>query len=214
VSHFTDCDEFLEKTADGATATLGGFAARFGDKALGWMGKHKALTGLGALGLGAAGTLGMGQMMGGDRPGDTLSYKINKGLFGLTDRIRADEQFGESFSKTMGSNAADTLSELARDIVSKSVDTLKDTLQLSPARTQIFNVLREEDPDLASADSQTLMEAYNTMSSIAPNLSTDKNAVKSVLRMAVISGGGLDYQTIKGIADAETAINKAKETPR
>ncbi len=96
-------------------------------------------------------------------------------------------------------------------MVSKGYETIRDRLSLSPTRHKIFNALKKEDPDLAYADNKTLMEAYHTMSNIAPTLSTDKNAVKSVLRLAATSGGGLDYMTIKGIADAETAINKAKD---
>lgn len=191
---------------------IGGIAGDIGAlwrKLPGW---GKALTGVGALGLGALGATGIIQAMGGDRPGDTLSYRINKGMFGLTDRIRADEIAGESFARGLGSAAAESLVGLTQDIVGKGYDTLKDSLGLSPVRKKIFGALKKEDPILADTDNKTLMEAYHTMASIAPNLSTDKNAVKSVLRMAATAGGGLDYNTIRGIAEAETSINKARES--
>lgn len=164
------------------------------------------------IGLGAAalGTLGL---MGDKAPSaasNTISYRTNRGLFGLMDRVRADEEFGGSLAKGLGSAAADSIAGLARDVASKGVDTLKDSLSLSPIRHQIFNSLRKEDDILADADMKTLQEAYHTMAKIAPTLSTDKNAVKSVLRSAVMSGGGLDFSTIKGIADAEKAVNNTK----
>jgi hypothetical protein len=157
--------------------------------------------------LGAVGVLGA---MGGDAPSATLSYRVNKGLHGLLDRIKADETVGAAFASSVGKGLGDSMVGLTRDIVTKGYESLKDTLGLSPIRRKIFDTLRKEDLDIASADQKTLMEAYHTLASIAPNLSTDKNAVKSVLRLAATSGGGLDYMTIKGIADAETAINKAK----
>lgn len=176
-------------------------------KSLGTAGKVGV--GAGALGLGALSALGVGQVMGGDRPGDTMSYKINRGMHGLLDRIRADEQVGEAFAKGIGSASAESLMGLTKDIMSKGYDSMKDTLMLSPVRQKIFSVLRKEDDVINMADNNTLMEAYHTMANVAPNLSTDKNAVKSVLRMAATSGGGLDFVTIKGIADAEMSVAKA-----
>jgi len=173
-----------------------------------WWQKGLAGAGVvGGLGLGATGVLGA---LGGEQPSDTLSYRINKGMHGLLDRVRADEAIGESFAKRLGSNAADAFTGLTQDMVSKGFDTMKDTLALSPVRQKIFDVLKNEDEIIGMADNQTLMEAYHTMREVAPNLATDKNAVKSVLRMAATSGGGLDYNTIKGIADAEAAVMKAR----
>ena len=44
------------------------------------------------------------------------------------------------------------------------------------------------------------------MKNFAPTLSTDKNAVKSFLRQAVQHDGGVDFMSIKGLADAEAAV--------
>jgi len=171
---------------------------------------QKGLAGAGLLGLGGAATTGVLGAMGGGAPADTLSYRINRGLHSLTDRINADEAFAGAFAKGLGQNAANSLSALATDMVGKGYSTMKDTLALSPVRSKIFNVLKKEDEIIGSADNKTLMEAYHTMRQVAPNLATDKNAVKSVLRMAATSGGGLDYNTIKGIADAEASVMKVK----
>lgn len=221
MSQFTSVDEYMEKVAAPAPAppgvklknVVGPVTSEIGQLGKWWKGLSRGGkwgVGLGGATLLGAGALGLGGLLGGDRPGDTISYKINRGMHGLLDRIRADEQVGESFAKTVGSGAAESLMGLTKDIMSKGYDTMKDTLALSPVRKKIFNVLRKEDDILNMADNKTLMEAYHTMANVAPHLSTDKNAVKSVLRMAATSGGGLDYTTIKGIADAEAAVAKAK----
>jgi hypothetical protein len=44
----------------------------------------------------------------------------------------------------------------------------------------------------------------------APVLSTDKNAVRSYLREAVMSGAGPNYSTIKSLADAEHTVTGRK----
>lgn len=163
-----------------------------------------------AIGGGVLGAGGLFKMLGGERPGDTFSYRINKNLNGLLDRIRYDEVAGDSFAKEMGSESAKALMGLATDMAAKTVDTVKSVAYESPVRSMIFNTLRKEDPIIGQADMKTLNDAFHTMSNVAPSLSTDKNAVKSVLRLAATSGGGLDYQTIKGLADAETSLKKAR----
>jgi len=161
-------------------------------------------------GLVGLGGLGGFKAMEGGQPGDTYSYRINKSLNSLLDRIRYDEVAGESFAKQLGSQSAESLMGLATDMASKTVDTIKSVTMDSPARNAIFSALRKEDPIIAQADMKTLNDAFHTMANVAPSLSTDKNAVKSVLRLAATSGGGLDYQTIKGLADAETSLKKAR----
>lgn len=229
MSYFTAPEEYMEKFAANtpiSSVKPPGLTGKFtsgmmqvsGTSEIGALGKWlKRLSmpkkiGLGVAGAGlvGAGAVGLGGLLGGDRAGDTIGYRVNRGMHGLLDRIRADEQVGEAFAKGIGSGAAESLMGLTRDIVSKGYTGIQDTLALSPVRKRIFEVLRKEDDVINMADNKTLMEAYHTMSNIAPNLSADKNAVKSVLRMAATSGGGLDYMTIKGIADAEAAVAKAK----
>lgn len=202
-------EEYLEKSAAGGLDAIGKAVA--GVQAA--LGRKRVLIplGIGAAGLGTAGIF---TAMGGDRPGDTLSYRINRGLHDLTDRIRADEQFGEAFAKQLGSSSANELVDLTKDIVSKGYESMKNTFALSPARATIFETLKKEDPDLAAADNATLAEAYHTMSRFAPTLSTDKNAVKSFLRTVATSPeGGADFNTIKLLAEAENAIAGQGRSP-
>ena len=140
----------------------------------------------------------------------TLSYRVNRGLHGLIDRIRADETVGESFAKEIGKQTGREVIGLTRDIMGKGLEVLKDTFSTSPMRQAIFGALKQEDPVLAEADDTTILEAYHTMARFAPTLSTDKNAVKSFLREAVMSGGGVNYNTIKLLTDAENSLMKQR----
>ncbi len=195
----TSVDEYLEKIA-GVKDIFAPLATALGKRPL------LTATALG-VGGGALGTVGILQMAGGDRPGDTLSYRVNRALHSLTDRIRADEQFGEAFAKEIGSSSAKSMIGLAKDVVTKGYETMKDALSTSPVRQSIFATLKREDETIGGADNKVLLEAYHTMSRFAPTLSTDKNAVKAFLRVAATSPeGGVDYNTIKTLAEAENAV--------
>ena len=212
-AYFDSPEEFFEKTAAGGLGMklLEGAGKLWGAvKRPGFY--IPAALGAGALGAAglAAGYTGLSRAAEGTRPGDTLSYRIDRSLHSLYDRIRADEQFGQAFAGNLGTESAKSLIGLTKDIVSKGVESFKERTQMSPARRAIFTALKKEDPNLAMADNKTLLEAYHTMSQVAPALSTDKNAVRSFLREAATSGGGLDFHSIKGIAEAESAVNKAK----
>lgn len=197
----TSIDEYLEKNAgalDSIAKVIGAILTPL---------KNPAVAATVGLGAGALGTVGAWQMMGGDRPGETLSYRVNRALHSLTDRIRADEQFGEAFAKEVGSSSAKSLIGLTKDMVTKGYETMKDSFMVSPVRKQIFDTLKREDTTLRDADNKTLLEAYHTMARFAPTLSTDKNTVKAFLRVAATSPeGGVDYNTIKTLAEAENAV--------
>jgi len=198
-------DDYLEKHAAGKFPSAGLF-----EGLLGVIKKSPYISTAAGVGLGGLGTMGILQAMSGDAPGNTMSYRVNRAMHSLTDRIRADEQFGEAFAKQLGSTSATELVDMTKGVMGKGYDTMKDSLSLTPARTAIFETLKAEDPDLAETDDATLMEAYRTMSRFAPTLSTDKNAVKSFLRTVATSPeGGTDFNTIKLLAEAENAINYA-----
>ena len=207
----TTVDTYLEKNAAVLPALFGAVGKALGDVASKPLGRALAI----GLPLGIGGSLlfhGLGGkgVSEGKLQGDTLSYRVNKELNTLTDRIRADEITADSFFKNMGKSTADKLIGLTTDMAAKSYETLKDRMVTSPVRHAIFEALKEEDPILAGADNKTLLEAYHTMARVAPTLATDKNAVRSFLTQAAVSGGGLDFTTIKGIADAEASVGKAR----
>ena len=68
-----------------------------------------------------------------------------------------------------------------------------------------FARVSNTDPVLSEASKDELNTAFQTMRNFAPTLATDPNAVQSFLRSAVMSGGGVDYNTIKLLAETENA---------
>jgi hypothetical protein len=178
-------------------------------KAVGESASSGALGGVGA-GVGAMTALPLAGVAGG------LSNVIGKGL----ERALVPREFGEkkdvthqfgnaavgAFGKELGTMGAGLL----RDIANKAM-SVAGNIGNESARTAILQQLRREDSVIHDADDKTLMEAYHTMTRFAPVLSTDKNAVRSFLRQAVMSGNGPDYMTIKLLADSERAVTGDKE---
>lgn len=107
--------------------------------------------------------------------------------------------------QTFGKGLGEMGVELLRDIGAKAMSSVSSAGDTS-AREAILSQLKTQDPVLSSADDKTLMEAYHTMTRFAPVLSTDKNAVRSFLRQAVMSGSGPDYMSIKLLADSERSV--------
>lgn len=56
---------------------------------------------------------------------------------------------------------------------------------------------------LADADPEAMVSTFGTLRSFAPNLATDPNIVRSFLREAATSGGGINYSTIGVLAKTE-----------
>ena len=82
----------------------------------------------------------------------------------------------------------------------------------SPRRKMILTQLRREDELIKNIPLKTVLEAYHSMIKVAPTLSTDKNAVKSFFRsIAMAPEGGVDWNTLKGLAEAEVSVNKARD---
>jgi hypothetical protein len=152
---------------------------------------------------------------------DPIASAPGKAIAGYIERAMGPaKQFGEmqdiphmlgtsavqTFGKEMGSTGA----KLLTDIASKAIASIG-SMGNESARTAILQQLRREDPVLHDANDKDLMEAYHTMTRFAPTLSTDKNAVRSFLRQAAMSGTGLDFMTIKLLADSERAVTGKEE---
>jgi hypothetical protein len=82
------------------------------------------------------------------------------------------------------------------------------------AQQKVFQQLLKDDEDLAAANKNDMADAFETMKRFAPTLATDKNATKAFLREAATSGGGVNYNTIKLLAEAEKAINTSSGIER
>jgi hypothetical protein len=154
------------------------------------------------------GLLGLDSVAGGtlSNPLSTFSYQLNRslnnGVSGTLDRVQADEVI----AKTLVSRAGDSIADLASKLVGDVAKNTKKSLVDDPKRAAIFEQLRRSDEIIASADRNSLLQAYDSMAKFAPTLSTNISAAKSFLREAAQHDGGIDYMTIKGLGQAERAV--------
>lgn len=159
---------------------------------------------------------GLGSIAGAPASGvaSGLSKFIERKLFGQEFGQRQDALGigGRKAIEAAGSELGKSSVGLLRDIANKAMSAIGHAGDAG-ARTAILGDLKRTDPILSNADDGTLMEAYHTMTRFAPTLSTDKNAVRSFLRQAVMSGAGPDFMSIKLIADAERAVTTPKDKP-
>jgi len=138
----------------------------------------------------------------GKKPGDKVPKGITGGGF-------AANLGGQALAGALGTIGA----SLLKDMYAKAKSGFG-SIGNDSARKAILEQLKHEDPVLSQADDNTLMGAFHTMSRFAPTLSTDKNAVRSFLRQAVMSGAGPDYMSIKLLAESERAVSgKGKDHP-
>lgn len=151
-------------------------------------------------------------------PGTTYGYRLNKamnnGFKGLMNRVQAPDVAAKKFIETSAGRMADSATGLLADMSSKAMSGLTDALVDSPARKALLRTLRQEDDIIANMGEQEVLDAFHTITKFAPTLAKDKNAVRSALRMAAQTEGGLSYHTIKGLADAENAVARAKAPQR
>ena len=203
-----------------------------GDKIPVFIEKHPALTlgGVGA-GFGLAGMRGPAQKMESDlmleyagAPQAKYSSCQHMEKFAATKlQLGADISF-EKLANDFGSVAGDAATRAgAGGVISEGINAIKRLLGFTaqnikdksvdePERERIFKNVIKQDPvvaDVERAHPGAAMQAYQSMRRFAPTLSTDPNAVTSFLRHAAQTGGSLDYQTIKGLADAEQSVQRA-----
>jgi len=179
--------------------------------ATGMVGKPDNFSGGGSSGQMAGNIMGPMMAAGGlpviEAPGKALGTRIERRLSGREFGEKKDplRMLGQSTIMSLGKGIGLSGAELLKDMASKAVAAAGNAGNAS-ARKAILDQLRREDLIIQEADDKMLMEAYHTMERFAPVLSTDKNAVRSFLRQAVMSGVGPDYMTIKLLADSERAI--------
>lgn len=162
-----------------------------------------------ARGMGGAASRSIGDIAGAPGGGiaSGLSKLVERHMFGqdLGERKDMLGMAGTEAVKTLGKELGSSGAGLLRDIANKAMEAAGRAGDAA-ARSAILGELRREDPVLAGADDRVLMESYHTMTRFAPTLSTDKNAVRSFLRQAVMSGSGPDFMSIKHLADSERAV--------
>lgn len=128
-------------------------------------------------------------------------------------------EMSKSISSGIGKGVGDGLISSLLSMGSSLGGKLIDSTVTAPKREKVFYEAVKTDPVLRDALRGNpavltqMKEAFATMVRFAPSLSLDINAVRSYLREAVISGGGINYATIKQLADTEKVIHD-RNTPR
>lgn len=123
----------------------------------------------------------------------------------------------DSFASGVGSGIGTGLVQALFGGIGKAYDGAKNALVVDGKRKALLDSVLRQDPLLAEAMNRTpemaqsITEAYATMARFAPTLSLDVNAVRAFLREVVLGGAGVNYATIKNLADAERAVSQSRE---
>ena len=99
-----------------------------------------------------------------------------------------------------------------RQAIGALSDVIKDKFYSEPLRKQLFKDIVTKDPIVSRFEMEQpgmAANAFSTMKHFAPELSTDPHVVTAFLRNTAMSGGALDHNMIKGLADAEQSVHKA-----
>ena len=100
-----------------------------------------------------------------------------------------------------------------RRLLGITAQSIHEKMTRDPQRAQILKTVMRSDPDIHSFEKNqpgSTARAYATMVRYAPELSTDPNIVTAFLRHAAMSGGPIDHTMVKGLAEAEMAVQKAQ----
>jgi len=136
------------------------------------------------------------------------------------EKVALKEDF-PSFDQSTSSGAGTALGSgviregvaAIRRLLGMSSQAIANKVVAEPQRKKIVKEVLNNDTVIRSAEQENpgqALQAYNTMKRFAPTLSTDPNVVTSFLRNSALTGGPMDFQTIKGLADAEAAVQRAK----
>jgi hypothetical protein len=125
-------------------------------------------------------------------------------------------QFGESTVRGVGGQLGKGGMEALMQALSIAGNRVYDKMSRDPKRRQLFERIVSSDPVISQfaksspEHREKLQVAFDSMARFAPTLSTDPNAVTSLLRQVSVSAGPVDYNLLRGLAEAETAIQKAR----
>lgn len=164
----------------------------------------KSLLGAGALGTGL-GVGGSALFGGGTPPRAPVRRATEAAGDAFKNELGFFPDLASGFASGLGGGAAKELIDLVRGGGRKALIAAK----AGDQDAAFARAVKEDTEVLQNTDKKALTSAFDTMRRFAPTLSTDPNAVKAYLRAAVTSGGGVDYNTIKLLAEAEGAITKS-----
>jgi len=134
-------------------------------------------------------------------PLNTASYMLNKNLFGLTNRVRADEEIAKRVVGNIGDLANKAVNKLVGEAGKKYEE-----MKRMPKQRKALESLLEGDEVISRADPTHVAELYNTMKDIAPKMTTHREAVRAFLRQGLAHEGGLDPMSLGSLAQAEQRL--------
>ena len=134
-------------------------------------------------------------------PLNTASYMLNKNLFGLTNRVRADEEI----AKRMVGNVGDLANKAVNKLIGEAGKKYEEMKRMPKQRAALENLL-ENDEVISRADPSHVAELYNTMKDVAPKMTTHREAVRAFLRQGLAHEGGLDPMSLGSLAQAEQRL--------
>jgi hypothetical protein len=215
-------------TADKAPALIR-LVDFLGEKIPSFLYKHPALTAATiGVGLGAANSRGPAHVLEGSLMSEQLGVPGSKygsdelSMFAarkdyistkLAFEKVADWDWSGGFSSGVGKETARTGIGAIRQAIGAIADAIKERSYNAPARRNLLQDIITNDPIVSTFEQEnpgSAAQAFESMQRFAPELSTDRHVVTAFLRNAAMSGGPLDHNMIKGIADAEASIHKAR----
>ena len=201
-SRYNNLKMMYEKRGNDMTMEKEAGALDIGKKVLNYGGTLPSMLGLGAL---AALPVIAGPSLSGS--GDWLKQK----MFSLDSRINAEEEFAK---KQVGMAATYEMDKVLGQYSSagksyKDIPTMESNLNYYIENDQIIKDYAHQSP--SSVDQ--LRETLHTVYKFAPDIATNRQAAHSILRESAMSpDGGLNYNTVKLIADAQKSISAGKKS--
>jgi hypothetical protein len=205
------------------------FADFLGEKVPRFLYKHPSLTAAGiGVGIGTANMRGPEHVLEGSLMAEQLGVPGSKygceELIQFSDRKdyvstklafekKSDWDWQKGIGEGVGREAGRAGISGIRQAIGALSDVIKERFYAAPLRQSIFTDIVRNDPIVSRFEKEqpgSATQAYDTMQRVAPELSTDKSIVTAFLRNAAMSGGPLDYNLIKGVADAEASVHKAR----
>jgi len=187
------CDMSMEKEAG---------ALDIGKKVLNYGGTLPSLVGLGVL---AALPVVAGPSLSG------LGDSIKRTIFPLDARINAEEEIAKKQLGIATSHQMDTMlgQYVSANKSHRDVPVMENNLNYYIENDPIINDYAHQSP--SSVDQ--LRETLHTVYKFAPDIATNRQAAHSILRESAMSpDGGLNYNTVKLIADAQKSISQGKKS--
>lgn len=116
---------------------------------------------------------------------------------------------GKGFFEGVGKETASAGIGAIGKLIKSTISALQNKFKFNRQREELLDTIMSNDPIVSVFEQEapgSTAQAYETMKRFAPNLSLDPNVATSFLREAAQTGGSLNYQTVKHLADAEAAV--------